>query len=452
MKNTCVSARKSEWVCKFEALALQAEKDELINASQSQKERLLTGSFYTPLDVANFICNRLLDDYNVNDLESAHKFLKTHTIVEPSCGAGIFIFALFKCLFERGLEEGSLKNADFVVIDINQMGLLYLQKNILEIGLEISVTAYCEDFRDFDFCNFSRPVIFFGNPPFIKKDANGKYDNLYADFIDKSIRCPRSFQSVYYIVPLSICFSNAFKEIRSLMRSHKAEITIFNYDNIPDCLFNFGKPGSENTNKANSQRCSIICINRDKKPAIYASRLISWKKHEREQILRETPKLYDITSVPWKTQFMRPYNQNIIDYMNKPHDGKLSTLLLRDGQFNIALAPVARNFIGLREVGSCANVNYAMSNFDDLIKSIGVLNSRTFFTYWKSVSDGFHLTKGVIEAFPISKHLSEEIFSKRDDIAKVWQERTQYAKVRHIGNKKISTYDLSTSIQNIINL
>ena len=67
-----------------------------------------------------------------------------------------------------------------------------------------------------------------------------------------------SLAAMSLILPLSICFSKDYATLRSRIFSMGLGLSVSNYDNIPDCLFKFGKPESSNMNPVTKQKTSVI--------------------------------------------------------------------------------------------------------------------------------------------------------------------------------------------------
>ena len=163
-----------------------------------------------------------------------------------------------------------------------------------------------------------------------------------------------------------------------------SEIKFINFDNIPDSLFLSGKPGSTNTNKANSQRCSIVFIKPSQRNKIYSSKLISWKRDERKTLFKNKIVSFDITNVSFGNQFVRPCNQRALKIIKRVDGKKVKHFLSEEGKHNLYLASVARNFISFRKKNYSQSIILSFRNKDDFLLIFAVLNSREFFYFWKS--------------------------------------------------------------------
>ena len=117
-------------VSKLKKIALVCQEDEFQLVDKNIINRKLSGSFYTPFDVANFICNKVLDDLYNKNLSKPGSITKNFFLLEPSCGSGIFIFTFLKCLAERGINETELSKFHIVAVDINNNALQYIKKKL----------------------------------------------------------------------------------------------------------------------------------------------------------------------------------------------------------------------------------------------------------------------------------------------------------------------------------
>ena len=431
-------------VSKLKKIALVCQEDEFQLVDKNIINRKLSGSFYTPFDVANFICNKVLDDLYNKNLSKPGSITKNFFLLEPSCGSGIFIFTFLKCLAERGINETELSKFHIVAVDINNNALQYIKKKLEKEKINLNINTYNCDFRDFNFPKTKKTPIIIGNPPFVKGDEKSIYKNIFADFLDVSISKSNNARMLCLIIPLSICFSRDYIRLREKLKDLDSEIKFINFDNIPDSLFLSGKPGSTNTNKANSQRCSIVFIKPSQRNKIYSSKLISWKRDERKTLFKNKIVSFDITNVSFGNQFVRPCNQRALKIIKRVDGKKVKHFLSEEGKHNLYLASVARNFISFRKKNYSQSIILSFRNKDDFLLIFAVLNSREFFYFWKSVGDGFHLSKHTINNFIISTKMQNSISNNRKHIQKVYENRESYKKIRTIRNKEYISYDFSS--------
>ncbi|MGE4430181.1 MAG: hypothetical protein AB7E05_05485 [Sphingobium sp.] len=136
------------------------------------------------------------------------------------------------------------------------------------------------DFLEWVSMNAFTDVVFAGNPPFVANPRGARWRNLYADFVEAMLSY-RGVKGISLILPLSICFSRDYSDLRATIRAAGMGISASSYDNIPDCLFKSGKPDSTNTNRANSQRCTILNLGGPAPLLREASPLLRWSTADR---------------------------------------------------------------------------------------------------------------------------------------------------------------------------
>jgi len=293
---------------------------------------------------------------------------------------------------------------------------------------------------------FEGEMVFVGNPPYVRqKSANSPYPNLYADFLERMLSAGGRGVSISLIVPLSISFSRDYAALRSLLRRRNVNARIENFDNIPDSLFKFGKPGALNSNQANSQRCSIIHLSADADGAIEATGLQRWTARERTTLLRREPDYIDVSRYSFDDRFPRPDDKAIVRYLNNAKACvRLSEITTRAGPHRLGVASVARNFIGIREAkdgNTCIELSFA--DRAAWATALQIISSPLFLGYWRTVGDGFHVTKGLVDRFPIAPAVLAACRRKSDHAESVWSRRDDYRKSKANSGRLVQAYDFS---------
>ena len=419
---------------------------------KSESKRKLAGAYYTPADVADHFWKIFFDRRNIRNPSAAQNLLENAYFVEPSAGAGALFFSLIKELINQGLPPKSVRLINADLVDLNQQALDFVrdQIQILEHrwGIKFDrVRLVHGDFRSYSLPTTDRTGVFFGNPPFVaNQKGSSKWNNLFADFVEHSLGLSHKPAHLHFILPLSIAFSRDYSALRSRLRSLNSEISISNYDNIPDTLFKSGKPKHINTNKANSQRCSILSVAPTKAPRVYASALQRWSKGERTDLLSSIPTFYDVTDYRLDDQIPRPTNQLVAAYLQASFEEKqLGTLIGGSSRYRFVIASVARNYIGFRdELDGSSNV-LGFGSEGDFLTALGILSSRLFFEYWLTVGDGFHLTKSTILKFPLAQHIEEEAQRLHPEIRKMWRNRNRFEKTKLNNGRQTRSFDFSAA-------
>lgn len=149
---------------------------------KNKEERKTTGSFYTPIEVVDYMVDELVNEIdNLNQIK----------ILDPSCGGGYFLIRLYQKLASIGFEPNDIiKSLYGYDIDDNAIMITTLElfrnskivsKNILKKDFLI------EDNNDYDFI--------IGNPPYLghkmidkqyRQKLNEKYKDVFQDKADLS--------------------------------------------------------------------------------------------------------------------------------------------------------------------------------------------------------------------------------------------------------------------------
>jgi len=246
---------------------------------------------------------------------------------------------------------------------------------------------------------------------------------------------------------LSLTFSRDYTHLRHLCKQAGSTIQISNFDNIPDALFKAGKPESTNSNKANSQRCSIVSIVPCSDERVLVSPLIRWFKAERESVLNQSPSYLDISNYHFDDQLPRPSNPNILGYLQQAAECPRLSDYITGGSHVLHVGSVARNYISIRSEASTANHSLTFKDEDDFILVFSILVSDMFFEYWKTLGDGFHVTKKNIYQFPVHPAVIEDIKSKSLIYKKLWNKRNQFRKSKLNKAKTVVSYDFRNQVQ-----
>lgn len=414
--------------------------------NMSFDERCLGGSFYTPLDVTPFFHNCFLknvENFSINDS------IINDVFIEPSCGSGILFFSFLKELLDKGVSEEIITNINFYLFDINIECINFSKKILNDLELSIgkkfkNITFINQNFLLYDLQKLvsrNTPIHFIGNPPYTKqsKKENG-FPNSFGNFTLKCLENMNNNGSINFIIPISVLFSKNYSIIRNLLKENKMQVEVVSFDKIPDTFFKFGKPGNVNTNKSNSQAvCILTVINSSKKYYCRSSKLNKWFTKDREKIfsIPSTIDMVDVTDYNFDCQIPRPENDTILNKFND-HDIFFKDIIKSGGEYEIYIAKVARNFIGIREEIDAGSQILKFDNIGDFYLAITLLSSADFFSYWRTLSDGFHITKGLIYNYPLKK---ESLTKNAIDIGRsLWNSRLEYRVEKKNAGKLVKSY------------
>lgn len=460
--HTPLESAHGAFISLLDGLLTQAEADEADlsyhTECRSEAARRQSGSYYTPIDVADFFWAQFFYAQNIATPEQAETLVREHTFVEPSAGSGVLILALIKKLMSFGLDLRVLKAFDLHIVDINPSALSYIKRQFLtlneQIGQQLLTPHFHQaDFRDFETDNLLRRAVYFGNPPFVKNPRGSKWKNMYADFLAKCLDARGQCAGLHFIVPLSIAFSRDYALLRERLKNDEYTVLASHFDNIPDTLFKSGKPQSANSNKANSQRCTILSAISSGEHSIHSTGLQRWSVAQRANVLGSVPNYVDVSDYDLDNQFLRPKSQRIAQYLQaNSFEYRLGDLSGGDERQKIHIASVARNFIPIRGQGGGSVNTFGFGTAEEFYRFLGIVASDAFFDYWISVGDGFHVTKSNIRSFPISKELNHAVTSALPKIKKVWKARELYKKSKLNSGTIVSSYDFSMALPSLIDV
>lgn len=441
----------SGWV---EAVAItlencEAKELDLAYGNGCEKGRKSTGSYYTPLDVARFFWLNCFSIMRVVDRDSARDFVRKYEFVEPSAGSGMLFFALLEALGNIGLNLRDIESLSAHLVDINMEAAGFIERELDRLRQKCGdkflsgIRVHRTDFLEWRFEISSRRVFCFGNPPFVS--SAGPWRNSAFQFMDRGLDWVAAGGAMNFIMPLSICFSRDARQLRSRIRGLQGSSYFSNFDNIPDTLFKSGKPLNENSNKANSQRCTIATIISDDRRTLRATKLMRWKTSERARVLSHVPKYLRIDRCLFNDQFPRAESAGLIRYLSREHLTKIDDLLNREGRHAIFIAGVARNYIGVRESGGPGVLALRTDSLENYYRVLALLTSRAFFEYWLAMGDGFHVTQTVVFNFPISAEVLHQIDVGRPRVRKMWRNRFTFVKTKLNRGRVIESFDFSSS-------
>jgi hypothetical protein len=449
---------QSDWLVAIDRAIGAAEAAELElsrqGGSDPSQQRKASGSYYTPADVAEHFWDLFFRHHRIQNLRSLLAFVGTTDLVEPSAGSGMFVFSFLKKAAMLGASPASLAGVRFHVVDINLAALRFFSEQLREIENAVGVRFDGIGPSQNDFLEWTRTsgianVVFAGNPPFIANTRGARWRNLYADFVEAMLGY-QGVKGVSLILPLSVCFSRDYVDLRSAIRSAGMGISASSYDNIPDCLFKAGKPDSINTNRANSQRCTILNIGGPDPTIREASPLLSWPAAERASMLSTIPTFRKFSDDAASGQIPRPASDMLADYMRGAVGARpLRAFLSKMGRPTFSVGGVARNYIGIRDYEAhgpgCIPIKAASEDDRGLV--LQILSSRLFYDYWRTYGDGFHVTVDLIDRFPVTAALAKQCHDGQALARQIWADRATFAKEKLNSGMIIRSYDFRTAFE-----
>lgn len=447
--------RHESWISALDAV-LDGLEDAEMALSNEGPGRKSSGSYYTPADVAGHFWRLFWRHHDVHDNASALAFISRTTFVEPSVGAGMFFFSMLRSASEFAIGPDQASQIKFNGVDLNRKALDFVAKQLgdLEDAFGIEFSGVKLEQADFlEWCR-SRPfgdAVFVGNPPFVTNERGSRWKNLYADFLE-SMMVHGGGAGIGLILPVSICFSRDFADLRRMIRDTALPLSASSYDNMPDYLFKAGKPESGNTNKANSQRCTILNLGGPRTGVAESSALLRWSTSQRSQFMASIPQFHDCRQFNLEQQIPRPVDNGLTRYLEGANNGRsVRQFMSKIGGGAFSIGGVARNFIGIREYeGKVSGVIPVRTNEQESsLILLQVLASDLFYKYWRSFGDGFHVTNDLVERFPVSNDLLSACENNLQSAATTWERRENYAKKKLNSGKQIKSYDFSSAFSEL---
>ncbi len=201
------------------------------------KNRKLSGSFYTPKILADFLVHYLNDKLKGKDEIS---------VLEPSAGDGIFVKTIFN------YEAIANKVKRFVAVERSKRELNKITKEIQEK----SFTAIHMDFLEFQLHNKQKFSIVLGNPPYIKNNllnkqqielckeihqnanlADNKPKNIWTAFLVRCIEFTNDEGILAFVLPSELLQVKFAAELRDLILKEFERVEIFTFNELlfKDC-------------------------------------------------------------------------------------------------------------------------------------------------------------------------------------------------------------------------
>lgn len=445
-------SKQSRWLEELDRIISAVEAAEMELSSHGGEEafaqRKASGSYYTPVDVADHFWNLFFRHHRIDCLSALLAFIGSVDLVEPSVGSGVFVFTFLKKASSLGATPKHLAALRFHVVDINLAALRFFSERLKELeaaaGVQFQgIGPSQKDFLQWASDNSVSNAVFVGNPPFVTNARGARWRNVYADFLEAMIKYP-TVRGISLILPLSISFSRDYSDLRSLVRAAGMGVSVSSYDNMPDCLFKAGKPGSANTNQANSQRCSILNIGGPDNSLREATALLNWTAGGRTKFLSSIPVFHAFDANDTSGQFPRPVSSEVLGYIYSAKGARpLGTFLTKLNGASFAIGSVARNYIGIREASDigAGSIPVRVSKEEDFLLLLQIFSSRLFFDYWRTYGDGFHVTSDLIERFPVTEALVERLTGSSDFAKSIWKSRSNYAKEKLNSGIVVKSYD-----------
>lgn len=201
------------------------------------KNRKSNGSFYTP---------KVLADFMVSYVTERLKDINNVTILEPSCGDGIFV----KSLISNKHISNKIKTLTAIEKNKSELNKIFLTTK------DQRIKASACDFLDFQKNNNSKYSLVIGNPPYIKKNllsesqlencqeihecaklSSHKTKNIWTAFLVRCIDFLEDNGVLAFVLPSELLQVTFASELRELIidKFERIEIYTFNELLFKDC-------------------------------------------------------------------------------------------------------------------------------------------------------------------------------------------------------------------------
>lgn len=399
-----------------------------IHIGNEKKKNL--GIYYTPRDVVKFMLDKCFSSMDI--LQS----LEDVTILDCSCGTGVFLIAAIKELISSNMKPQNIKeiieksiwgiDKSEVAVDNTKIMLLtelcIIQKKSVvflpELWKSVNKNIVCGDATEMDKILKQHPYFpkqyscLIGNPPYVTEKNKG---NLFLEFVRNMMEYGNENSCSALIVPLSICYSQStpFKTLRNdIFKECNIEWSFYNFDRSPDSLFG-DQVKTRNT---------ILFRKKIKGESILKTTgLQRWTNEKRKELFMQLKTV----------EFDKNSNQNVIPKISTETQKKLYdelsignenilSMASGKGKYQVCINATAYNWLCVYDhvppsFDEYENLYIPASmkilNFDNEEQKyffIAMLSNRIAYWYWTVLGDGFHLNTSFLE----NLYISEKVFNE----------------------------------------
>ena len=394
-------------------------------------------------------------------LQAFHECLTQIKILDPTCGSGAFLLAaltvlepLYRICMKRlqKLDKRSAIIASIIANNLYGMDIMREATQVCKMRLVLKLLASIEHEEDGRMVSNLRCNIhvgdalvedmhfgtkhggfdvIIGNPPYIEcSKARQNYTvpgyetwnrgNLYAMVLERSLAlCRPELSYLGLIVPLSICSSERFGQLRAMLSTTTPSLWLANFEIFPCRLF-----------EGAFQRLSILIAKHGSGTAstVHVTRAQRWHTIERPHLLSLIT--YTATQCTLKPgvfpKLASPLQEGILRKVFEKAAGvNIATVLCPHGAggqhkgcpYSFVYYQEATNywmkatcrvpFYKKNGVGMVPPHGRLLFLRDELTARtvMALMNSSLFYLWFVTYSDGFHLSHALVKEFPVAKEL-----------------------------------------------
>lgn len=188
--------------------------------------------------------------------------------------------------------------------------------------------------------------------------------------------------------------------------SDSAGGTIYEYDNMPSCLFNGRKHGIFNTNRVNSTRAAIIEAESELAGTGYVvSPLIRWRAAERERLFDASraavaeSRNVQSGGAPW-----RKLPDALVSLFDSLSDSAtIGDIASADGKFALTIPASIRYYVtaSFRDLSRSSKHVLHFDTEDAANAAYVALNSNLAYAFWRAYDGGITITSSLLSRIPV---------------------------------------------------
>lgn len=401
-----------------------AELYEFSLSLSDAKGRKTSGQYFTPDDIAKLLA-----------LKSKQHFLKPNAIwCDPAVGIGNLSYPLIQ---QQPEPEDFLQHR-MVFFDTDKTALL-IARILLTVTFQNKITNLFHQLESrFIHANFLTEQDFTGkplpqfdyallNPPYaqmLQSDTIFKNQNfltkpagdLYTLFLEKLL-LNQHLLGFVALTPQSFTHAKKFLSLRKLLLQQAFHVTIYNFDNVPDNIFNQKKFGSFNSNQANSTRAAITLVHlksyddlkKNHPTKLRITPLLRWRRQERAKFLQKIDEF--LTSIPKPNHDIFPkLTPQLLKLYNEQQSWQNFKNLLSDSptSYILYLPSTPRYFISaLQKLPKRTSIKKLFFlNQTAKIQAYLLLNSSFAYWWWRLVDGGMSISKKTLLTMPLPPTIS----------------------------------------------
>lgn len=386
---------------------------ELYEAGLAIQNKLLkknSGQYYTPDDVAEVMCEWLLQSDG-------------NAVCDVACGTGNLILKYLDLIgYDKAREL--ISSGNLYLYDIDNVALNVCKTTIaIKYGFDIVnlIHFICCDFLNSEII-LPKDCKVISNPPYAKfnniennwkcTDVLQDTKEFYATFMEKLFN---QAKSTVIITPFSFISGNKFYSLRKIM-SKLGSGFVISFDNVPGNIFYGKKYGIFNTNKTNSVRAAITVMNKaNDKKGFRISPLIRFKTEEREKLLNAKflknilPNNYQI--VDENNKKFEKIEKNLADifksWVSKSKYKVEDILTKENAKYFIDMPNTCRYYTtaSSRKLSRAGSIKMNLNNSEEFNFLYCFINSSFAYWWWRIYDGGITYPVSLLNSMPLPLNL-----------------------------------------------